>query len=197
MKSKIIWSIGHQLKIPNIIKATNCELVDSNGNKYKDLESGVWCTSVGHGNPRVKQTMLEQINKITHTGFVYSNPIIETSASKVLKITGLNGGKCEFLCSGSEAVEFCVRGAKTITDNAKVFTFADSYFGAYGDAAQKEHPDWVRYNWQDCGCSLNESGCQANCEEFLKIPFSEIKTFLFEPGSSSGLVYFPSQNLIQ
>jgi len=192
----IIWSIGHKLELTDIVKADNCHLYDSKGNKYIDLESGVWCTSVGHCNPRVNAVIQSQINKIIHSGFCYANPVIEKTARKILEITKLNEGKCEFICSGSEAVEYSMRVAKTITDKPLTLTFSDSYFGAYGEASKRDNEKWHLYNWLDCSCNTNEDGCTGECKEFNSIPFDRIGIFLFEPGSSSGLVRFPSDKLI-
>ncbi len=218
----IIWSTGHRLILNDIVKARNCELSDSAGNKYIDLESGVWCTSVGHCNPRINSVMISQLKRITHTGFNYCNPVLETAASKVLEITGFPGGKCEFLCSGSEAVEYCIRAAKAIKPDAMMLTFSDSYFGAYGEAARQDSKEWYRYNRHECSCiasgeglrgkggcgeeprgeggqgrESNCEGCRGECEEFSKIPFDRIGIFVLEPGSSSGLVRFPSAKLIR
>jgi len=89
----IIWSSGHSLELKDIVKAENCYVFDSEGNRYLDLEPGVWCTSVGHANPRVNNVIQSQINKISHTGFCYGNPIIEKTAHKKLKMANLNEGK--------------------------------------------------------------------------------------------------------
>lgn len=194
MKS-IIWSTGHQIRFNDIIDADNCFLFDSKGNQLIDLESGVWCTSVGHSNKRVNQVITSQINRISHTGFCYCNPQIEKTAQKVLGITGIVDGKCEFLCSGSEAVEYGMRIARAVSKKPLALTFSDSYFGAYGDATVKDQGSWHIYNWLDCGCK-NTNGCEGNCENFNKIPFHNIGVFLFEPGSSSGLVRFPPKSLV-
>ena len=193
----IIWSTGHQLKFGNITGSDNCFLYDEDGNRLVDLESGVWCTSVGHNNHRINQVITNQIGRITHTGFCYGHPAIDETALKVLEITGLNGGKCEFLCSGSEAVEFGMRIARTISDKSLALTFSDSYFGAYGDAASKNKNGWYIYDRLNCGCASSIEGCTGGCEDFQKIPFSQIGIFLFEPGSSMGLVRFPSESLIR
>jgi len=193
----LIWSTGHELIINDIVNARNCELTDSRGNRYIDMESGVWCTSVGHCNPRVNSVMVSQLKKISHTGFNYCNPVVETAACRVLEISDLPEGKCEFLCSGSEAVEYCIRAAKAIKPDAMLLTFSDSYFGAYGEAARQDRNEWYRYNWQECTCGTAGEGCRGECEEFSKIPFDRIGIFLFEPGSSSGLVRFPSPKLIE
>lgn len=192
----IVWSTGHELILNDIVEASNCELSDSRGNKYIDMESGVWCTNLGHCNPRINSVMTAQLSKIIHTGFNYCNPVLKTAAGKVLEISGFTGGKCEFLCSGSEAVEYCIRAAKTIKPDAMVLTFSDSYFGAYGEAARQDSKEWYRFDRYNCTCDADGEGCQGECREFSKIPFDKIGIFLFEPGSSSGLVNFPSGKLI-
>jgi len=190
------WTTGHELLLDNVISAENCELSDSGGRKYIDLESGVWCTSIGHCNPRVNKVIHTQLDKICHTGFNYCNPVIEEAALRILEITGLKEGKCELLCSGSEAVEFCVRMAGELMPGKKYLTFSDSYFGAYGEATRHDSNNWIRFNWQSCSCNAPGEGCRAECDEFSKIPFDQVGVFLFEPGSSSGLVNFPSEKLI-
>jgi len=191
----IIWSSGHKLQLNNIIDSENCYVYDAQGKKYIDLESGVWCTCLGHNNKRINDVIISQINKITHTGFCYCNPVIEQTAKSILEITGMGEGKCEFLCSGSEAVEYGIRIARTVSDKPLALCFSDSYFGAYGDAAQKSGNSWFSYNWIECSCTTDR-GCVGECVEFDKIPFDKIGIFLFEPGSSSGLVRFPSLELI-
>jgi len=192
----IIWSTGHIRKLDDIVEAKNCFIQDSNGNRYIDLESGVWATSLGHCNARVNNIIQSQINKIIHSGFNYSHPIIEKAAQNILEIADLIGGKCEFLCSGSEAVEYAVRIAKTITDKPLMLSFSDSFFGVYGEASKKDSQNNYVYNRLECSCHSHNGGCIGECNEFNNIPFDEIGIFLFEPGSSSGLVRFPSQKLI-
>lgn len=193
----IIWTIGHLLKFGNIVGSDNCFVYDENGKRMVDMESGVWSTSVGHNNQRINQVITNQIGKIAHTGFCYCHPAIDETALKVLEITGLNAGKCEFLCSGSEAVEFGIRIARTVSEKPLALTFTDSYFGAYGDAAQKTRHNWYLYDRMKCSCTHSAEGCTGECEDFQKIPFSQIGIFLFEPGSSMGLVRFPSESLIR
>jgi len=190
----IIWSIGYNLKINNIVKAENCYLYDSSGKQYLDLESGVWCTNVGHCNSEVNETIKTQIDKIIHTGYCYANPIIEIAAKKILQLVNMEGGKCEFICSGSEAVEYGMRISKAITKQPLTLAFSDSYFGAYGMAQKRDEKEWVIYDWQNCSCDSDI--CVGECKEFKNLPFDKIGVFLFEPGSSSGLIRFPSKSII-
>ncbi len=180
----ILWYNGHKLVIRDIVRAENCYLFDSTGRKYVDFESGVWCTSCGHRNLRIDTVIKEQTEKISHTGYCYTTSLVEETAREILDTIGFNNGKCVFLCSGSEAVEYGVRIVQNITDKPLMLTFADSYFGAYGSAAQRLESEWLLFDW-------------LNNQDFHDIPFEKIGGFLFEPGSSSGYVRFPPRDLIQ
>lgn len=193
----IIWSIGHQLHFDNIVESDNCFLFDSQGRRLIDLESGVWCTCLGHNNKRLNKVITDQINKITHSGFCYCHPKLDSSAKKVLEINNLQGGKCVFICSGSEAVEYGMRVARSLSDKPLALAFSDSYFGCYGDAASKADNMWFIYDRLNCSCNQKSNGCTGECEEFNQIPFEKIGIFALEPGSSSGLVRFPDHQLIE
>jgi acetylornithine/N-succinyldiaminopimelate aminotransferase len=192
-----IWYPGHELLLTDIVRAENCHLYDSRGNRYVDLESGVWCTSVGHGNPRIVRLLAEQAARVAHTGFCYSSGIVEEAAQDILSLLGFTGGKCVFLCSGSEAVEFGVRVARSRTDRPLLMTMTDSYFGAYGSASSKRKDEWFCLDWAACSACPYPGDCQARCQHWAAIPFGDIGGFFFEPGSSSGLVRFPPEKLIR
>ena len=110
---------GHALKIPNIVNSEGVYLFDDNGKQYMDLESGVWCTALGHKNPRINKIIGKQINSTMHAGFCYSNNILDESAKSVLSITNLQDGKCVFLCSGSEAIDILRQISRHVTGKDK------------------------------------------------------------------------------
>jgi acetylornithine aminotransferase len=112
-------------------------------------------------------------------------------------LLGFKGGKCVFLCSGSEAVEYGVRTAQAVISRPLLMTMADSYFGAYGSASRKQANDWFCFDWAPCAACPYAEGCDERCKHWATIPFDDIGGFLFEPGSSSGLVRFPPEKLIQ
>jgi acetylornithine/N-succinyldiaminopimelate aminotransferase len=194
--SRFFWYPGHELVLPNIVRAEGSHLVDADGKRYVDLESGVWCTSIGHAHPGVLRTITEQAARIGHTGFNYSNPIVDEVAQELLTLLGFADGKCVFLCSGSEAVEYGVRIAQTVAKRPLLLTMADSYFGAYGSASRKQPCDWFVYDWLACPRCSTSGMCDERCEQWSAIPHERIGGFLFEPGSSMGLVRFPPQKLI-
>jgi acetylornithine aminotransferase len=183
-----------------MVRAEGCHVFDASGRRYLDLESGVWCTSIGHGHPRILDIMLRQARMIAHNGFNYSSPVVEEAAREILSLLGFeNGGRCVFLCSGSEAVEYGVRVAQMVVDRPLLMTLADSYFGAYGSASRKSEAEWFLYDWLDCpDCRADGIGdCRGGCARWGAIPFDRIGGFLFEPGSSSGLVRFPPVGLVE
>lgn len=199
--SSVLPFYGHELMIPDIVRAEGCHVFDSTGGRYVDMESGVWCTPLGHSHPELLKVMAEQAGRVAHTGFTWSCPVVEEAAEQVLDVAGLPGGKCVFLCSGSEAVEYAVRTARAILDHsgqgkALMLTMADSYFGAYGSASGKHPEQWSLFDWLECGECPARKACNEDCPRLRSIPFQDIRAFLFEPGSSSGLVRFPPEKLI-
>jgi acetylornithine aminotransferase len=188
---------GHDLLLPDIVRAENCLLHDSGGRTYVDLESGVWCTSLGHNHPRVLRALAEQSQRIAHTGYTYSNAVVEEAAREILSLLGFGNGRCVFLCSGSEAIEYGVRVAQAASDRPLLMTMTDSYFGAYGSASLKSEDEWFCYDWAGCSGCPAPDGDGGPCEHWAAIPFGRIGGLLFEPGSSSGLVRFPPVDLIR
>ena len=178
----ILHCTGHDVLYEDIVRADNCILYDSKGNDYLDMESGVWCTSIGHCNPCIVDTLSRQASEIMHTGYCYSNPFVETVSKKILDITGLRNGKALFLNSGSEVVDLAVRIGKLVTGKKLMLTMRDSFLSSFGYFENKD--EWVFLDW------LND-------ESIAECPFSEIAAFVFEPGSSSGFVRFPPIELIK
>jgi acetylornithine/N-succinyldiaminopimelate aminotransferase len=193
----LLWYPGHDIRLLDIVRAENCRLYDAQGKTYIDLESGVWCTSVGHGHPRVVRALTEQAGRIAHTGYCYSNRVVEETAQEVLELLGFSGGKCVFLCSGSETVEYGVRVAQTGSGRPLLMTMTDSYFGAYGSASARRADEWFSFDWAGCAGCPAERACDRACPRWATIPWERIGGFLFEPGSSSGLVRFPPVKLVQ
>ena len=85
---------GHDLLLPDIVRVENCLLHDSGGRTYVDLESGVWCTPLGHSHPRVLRVLAEQSQRIAHTGYAYSNAVVEEAAREI------SGEQLKMLLSG-------------------------------------------------------------------------------------------------
>jgi acetylornithine aminotransferase len=188
-------STGHALKLPDIVDAEGVYLFDAGGRRYMDLESGVWCVSVGHKNARINRGIARQIDALMHAGFCYSNPVLEASARAVLDIVGFDGGRCAFLCSGSEAIEVARQIARHLSGSRLSMTLHDSYLGAYSSVTDRSS-GWFVFDWEPCKHCPESERCNPACDALKRVP-GRVSDFIFEPGSSSGFVRFPPRGLIR
>jgi acetylornithine/N-succinyldiaminopimelate aminotransferase len=180
----------HDIFKTDFVRGENCYLYDSQGRRFVDFESGIWCTALGHSHPRLNQVMHGQIDRVIHLGTRYPSALAEEAAFDILRITGMNEGKCVFLSSGSEAVEFGVQAARLVSGRPVLLTFSSSYLAAFGSAGKKRVDEWRQFDW-----TLGEA---ANPDEdWQSLPFENLGAFVFEPGGSgSGFVKFPPQPLV-
>ena len=178
----------YEMYNPNIVSAEGCYVVDESGKKYVDFEAGVWCASVGHNNRRVNEAIIRQLNTVSHVGYRYTAKIVDEAASKVLDLLDFADGKCVFLSSGSEAVEFGVRAAEKVMGKPYFLSLSNFYLSAYGISAARSSEQWISIDISDyCG----------NPDDFLRnVPFDKIGAFVFEPGNASGTVKLPPIELI-
>lgn len=181
----------HEIVKTDFVRGENCHLYDSQGKLHVDLESGIWSAVLGHGHPRVTQAMHAQMERVIHLGTRYPHSVAEEAALDVLSITGLNEGKCIFLSSGSEAVEFGAQAAKRVAGKKLFLTLVNSHLAAYGSTGNRRADEWHTLDWTNCP--------QDDPDECLReIPFDDIGVFAFEPGGSGGaLVRFPPARLVQ
>lgn len=185
----------HDIFKNDIVNADNCYLYDKNNKRYVDFESGIWSAVVGHVNPRINKRIIEQINNVIHLGYRFTNYLAEEAAVNLLDTISEKDGKCVFLSSGSEAVEFSINIAKLITGKNLMLTLSESYLGAYGSAGMKTDK-WAKIDLKDC-LNCKEIECFKDCANLKKISWDNIGAFVFEPGSSSGQIRFPPKKLIQ
>jgi acetylornithine aminotransferase len=178
----------------DIVQANGCIVTDSSGKTYLDCESGCWATSLGHAHPEINRVLHEQIDQVMHVGTRYPNHLVEEAAQMILDLLSMPEGKCMFLSSGSEAVEFAVQCAKKIAPNPKLLCLSETYLAAYGTSKQRPQDEWITFNWTQCQ-TCNARHCQ-ECPDLASIPFQQIGAFIFEPGSFSGQVKFPPAALI-
>ena len=140
----------HKITKTDFVRGQGCYLYDEQGKRYIDFESGSWSTALGHSHPRINQVMEAQIKKVIHLGTYYPSLLAEDAAMDVLDIVGIDDGKCVFLSSGSEAVEFAVQAVRRITGKPLLLTFTNSYLAAYGSAGRKSTDEWYLLDWSAC-----------------------------------------------
>lgn len=180
----------HDIVKTDFVRGENCYLYDRSGRRYVDFESGIWSAVLGHGHPRVVRAMEAQIKRVIHLGTRYPSDLAEEAAVDILALTGLDGGKCVLLSSGSEAVEFGAQAIRRVSKRQTLLAFSNSYLAAYGSAGEKDSG-----GWQLLDPTVPETDSRAVLEQ---IPFEKIGGFVFEPGGSgSGFVKFPPAQLVR
>lgn len=174
----------------DFVRGENCSLWDEQGSRYLDLESGSWSAVLGHNHPRINAALRAQADRIMHLNVRYPNHLAEEAATRVLAHAGLEGGKCVFLSSGSEAVEFGVQTVRRITGKPLLLSFANSYLAAFGSAGQKRPDEWHLFDGGDLG--------EAEMREALdRIPFERIGGFVLETGGGSpDFLRFPPVSVV-
>lgn len=181
----------------DIVKGNGCFIFDEKGKKYLDFESGVWCCALGHNNEKINNTIKNQLDKISHTGYTFKNNFANEASEILLDILDMKKGKCGFLSSGTEAVELSVQIGRAITKDNLTLVLAEQYFGSYGSAQKKDPSEFYTFNYKKCMFCNKKEDCDASCPVFNKIPFDVIATFLFEPGGKGGLAIFPPLGLVK
>ncbi len=175
----------------DFVRGRNCHLWDSQGRRYLDLESGSWAALLGHCHPRIDKVMKEQIDRVIHLGVRTPNHLAEDAAQALLAVTGQAEGKCVFLSSGSEAVEFAVQAARRVMAKPLLLTFTSSYLAAFGSAGRKSPDEWHLCDWHSCDPQRLDAWLAA-------IPFDRIGGFVLEAGGGSPeFVRFPPRLVVE
>jgi adenosylmethionine-8-amino-7-oxononanoate aminotransferase len=95
-----------------IEKADGFHLIDSDGNRYLDAVSSIWCNVHGHGHPKIVAAMKEQLDRVSHSTMLglSHEPGIRL-AEKLVEATPAPLARVFYSDSGSTAVEAAIRMA--------------------------------------------------------------------------------------
>ncbi|MCL3781437.1 aspartate aminotransferase family protein [Prolixibacteraceae bacterium JC049] len=168
-----------------IVKSEDCYLYDSEGNKYIDFESGVWCSNIGHGNGKINSVIEKQINETIHHGYYFRNKLAEQLSLKLQELIGFKGGASVFLSSGSEAVNLAITLARYFTSKRKILKIHNSYLSAFGfGLLSNDNESLVNIKYNDL-------------EAIDQIDFSDISALVIETGGASvDMVKFPDNDFV-
>lgn len=101
------WQTDETLVIE---KGEGCYLFDSEGRKYLDGVSSLWCNVFGHRVKAIDQAVKKQLGKIAHTTFLgLTHPSAVELAEKLVTITPEGLTRVFYSDSGSEAVEIALK----------------------------------------------------------------------------------------
>lgn len=111
-------------------------LFDTDGNKYFDGVSSLWCNLHGHKHPELNKAIVDQTDKIAHSTMLGLGNISSiTLAKNLIEIAPKNLKKVFYSDSGATAVEIALKMAfqywynKGEKQRTKYIILSDSYHG--------------------------------------------------------------------
>ena len=105
------WRENEQLGPLLVTSADGCEVIDSDGNRYIEGMSGLWCASLGFNHPRLAKAAFAQMNTLAYYHSFAHRATDKTVllASKLAQLAPEGFDRVFFSTSGSEAVETMVK----------------------------------------------------------------------------------------
>ena len=135
MKENFLKFQAQTTNNPISLEISNAEgsyVYDTNNKKYLDFVAGVSASNLGHKNKKIKEAILEQIEKYWHV-MVYGEFIQEPTV-KLCKLISDNlpsSLSSTYLTnSGTEAIEAAMKLAKRVTSRSKFIAAKNSYHGS-------------------------------------------------------------------
>lgn len=106
-------------------------IYDTKGKKYLDFVAGVSACTLGHQHPRVKQAIIDQLNKYAHV-MVYGEYAQDPSV-EFCKLLAENMppqlNKTYLVNSGTEATEGALKLARRVTGRSQLISCFNAYHG--------------------------------------------------------------------
>lgn len=135
MKENFLKFQAQTTNNPISLEISNAEgsyVYDTNNKKYLDFVAGVSASNLGHKNKKIKEAILEQIEKYWHV-MVYGEFIQEPTVKlcKLISDNLPNSLSSTYLTnSGTEAIEAAMKLAKRVTRRSKFIAAKNSYHGS-------------------------------------------------------------------
>lgn len=117
-----------KVKPPVIVEARGCWLYDTEGRKYLDGVSSLWCIVHGHSHPKLVEAIKRQADKLQHsTTLGLINVPSALLAEKLAKLTRMD--KVFFSEDGAEAVEVALKIVSQIVPRGTFMSLKGAYHG--------------------------------------------------------------------
>jgi 4-aminobutyrate aminotransferase/(S)-3-amino-2-methylpropionate transaminase len=112
-------------------RAQGSELWDVENNRYIDFGAGIAVVNTGHGHPKVKAAVAEQLEKFSHTCVMVTPYDVSVRLAEKLNrlMPGDTPKKTIFVTTGAEAVENSVKIARASTGRRGVVAFSGGFHG--------------------------------------------------------------------
>lgn len=127
------WTKQGGLNPMNIERAEGVYLYDRDGKGYLDFSSQLMNVNIGHGDPRVRDAVVKQMDEISYIYPGAATKVRGELGKKLAEIAPGSLNKTFFTLGGAEAIENAIKLARTYTGRHKIIATYRSYHGAtYG-----------------------------------------------------------------
>jgi len=127
------WSVQSGLNPFNIKSSKGVYLYDQEGKRYIDFSSQLMNVNIGHGDSRVKEAVMQQMEEVN---YVFPGAITKIRGElgrELAKISPENLNKTFFTLGGADAIDNAVKLARAYTGRHKIISLYRSYHGStYG-----------------------------------------------------------------
>ncbi|BES71363.1 4-aminobutyrate--2-oxoglutarate transaminase [Marinobacter nanhaiticus D15-8W] len=112
-------------------KARNAEIWDVEGNRYIDFGAGIAVNNTGHNHPRIQAAVQAQVERFSHTCLMVTpyDSAVELAEKLNAAAPGDTPKKSIFVTTGAEAVENCVKIARSYTGRSGLIAFKGGFHG--------------------------------------------------------------------
>ena len=109
-------------------KAKGSKLYDVDGNSYIDVWNGHYSLILGHSHPRVMRQVKRQLDQGSHYGTAHE---LEIALAEQVKRMVPGVEMTRFSSSGTEAMMYAARLARTVTGRSQIGKFEGGWHGGY------------------------------------------------------------------
>jgi 4-aminobutyrate aminotransferase-like enzyme len=163
-----------------VARAEGSVIEDVDGNRFLDLAAGICVNSLGHGHPRYRQILKQQIDEVTVGSFTTERRA--EALAKIASHTPPGLDKIQLYSGGTEAVEAAMRLAKSATRKYEFLSFWGGFHGKtagslslIGDGTKiglgPSLPGTFHTPYADCyrcPLGLKYPSCGVACAEFAR-----------------------------
>jgi acetylornithine/succinyldiaminopimelate/putrescine aminotransferase len=127
--------LGQTSPFPFLLEVDHAEgiyIFDKQGKAFMDMISGVAVSNLGHGHPKIKEALHQQIEKHLHV-MVYGEFIQDAQLDFANRLTAILPNQLNAVYpvnSGTEANEAAIKLAKRVTGRTEIISFRGSYHGS-------------------------------------------------------------------
>lgn len=145
--------LGQTSPYPLLIEVDRAEgifIYDKQGNAYADLISGIAVSSLGHGHPRIKKAIHNQVERHLHV-MVYGEFIQDAQMDFARQLTSILPPSIQAVYpvnSGTEAIEAAIKLVKRATGRREIIAFKGSYHGSTHGSMSISHNEVKKTNYR-------------------------------------------------